>query len=76
MREPWKPMTFTEIGRRLGISHQRVNALHAKLLKELKETLIEEPEVRDWLIDQGENPESMINFTAGEQRGNSVELND
>ena len=76
MQEPWKPMSFTEIGRRLGISHQRVNSLHLRTLRKLKETLCEDQAVKDWLIDQGKDPESMLNSIADEQRGNSVKLND
>ena len=45
--------TFQEIGEHLGVSGGRVQHLHAKLIKKLQNKLVEEPLIRDWLIDNG-----------------------
>lgn len=59
MTEPCKTMSFTEIALRLGMSHQAVNSMHTRILRELRQTLIEDQSIRDWLIDQGESEESL-----------------
>ena len=60
MIEPWKKKSFTEIGKRLGVSHQRVQHIHARMLIKLRSKLSEDPLVRDWLIDRGVDPEEML----------------
>jgi len=46
-------MTFTKIAERLGVSRQCVTNLHKRMLNKLEIELAKDPEIRDWLIEQG-----------------------
>jgi len=52
---PWNgtKMTFTKIAERLGVSRQCVTHTHKRMLNKLEIELAKDPEIRDWLIEQG-----------------------
>lgn len=44
-------MSFTEIGKILGVTHQRAQQLHNQMILKLQNHMLEDPIIRDWLID-------------------------
>ena len=53
--KPWNgtDTTWVEIAKQLGVSRQRVNQIHSRMLERIKEKLLEVPEVKDWLLEEG-----------------------
>ena len=43
--------TFTEIGKKLGVSRVVANNEHDRLLRKIAELLRSDPEIRDYLIE-------------------------
>ena len=45
----WKQSNWSEIGRKLGVSRQRVQMIHEVMLIRLKRMLLEDPQIKEWL---------------------------
>lgn len=45
--------SFTEIGERLGVSQQRAQYLHKRLMVKLRQRFSEDKYIREWLIENG-----------------------
>ena len=44
-----RPANWSEIGRRWGVTRQRVVAIHDRMMLRLGDLLLEDPYIRDWL---------------------------
>tara|TARA_Y100001937_G_scaffold128266_1_gene203644 strand:- start:3306 stop:3629 length:324 start_codon:yes stop_codon:yes gene_type:complete len=47
----WKPLSFAEIGKVLGVTYQRAQQIHNQMIHKLQNHLLEDPLIRDWLIE-------------------------
>lgn len=45
----FKPTTWREIGSRFNITHAAAQGSHKRLLKKLREKLMKDPVIRDWV---------------------------
>ena len=45
----WKPFSWSEISRRLGVSQGRAKTIHDLMLIKLQNALLEDDELREWI---------------------------
>ena len=57
--KPWTPPSYEEIAEQWGVSREAVRRTHERALKKLRRALRLDPLVRDWLRENGFNPEEI-----------------
>tara|TARA_R100001443_G_scaffold49438_1_gene61771 strand:+ start:1273 stop:1527 length:255 start_codon:yes stop_codon:yes gene_type:complete len=57
--KPWTPATYDEIAKEWGVSREAVRRTHERAIKKLRRALRLDPIVRDWLRENGFNPEEI-----------------
>ena len=59
LAEPWTPFTLDQIADQWGVSREAVRRTHARAIKKLRRALRLDPVVRDWLRENGIDPQEI-----------------